>query len=256
MKKTILVLVDEGSAGAATEPGYVHPCLAAFAAEAPVSGRTLVLAASDSSAKADAADAGKPKSASCKKTAAAADTAQPGEQTAPVYCWNPLSWAGASALWQELENQLAGPADELIVLVDPQLSAAGILDCSPRDIERNALAFGSGLVRLLQMALERFAERKRGTVLLLLSCSVYSTEEGAGSTNGLLRMMAQGTAAGLAEGLLAAALPEGCRLAVLRDESAMPDLLARHVVKLLDDWPKDTSKILRFTGRSGLFNRF
>jgi len=251
MKKTIL-LVSTGSANSDavndTEASLPHAFIPAFVAEARLGRRTLVLAQTGAPEMTEqaAARAAVPDDAS-EEAALSSTTGL------VVHGWNPLSWAGVRALWQTLENSLGAAADELVILVDPANVPGDIATWLPHDLERMALAFGSALVQLVQLAFARFSSQGGGTlVLVVCEKSLQDTVDG----DTVLRTMTLAGAQAFGESLVQSGLPDGCRFAIIRDESASVDLLARHVCRLLDDWPKDSTKLLRFTGRGGLFGRF
>ena len=237
-------------AAARAKPAAViqpHAFMPAFLAEAPLAGRQVGLARSASAGVVGSVDNGSP-------TAEASLPEQTPEAVlATLQAWNPLSWSGVRSLWQDMENRLDGRVDELVVLVDPPDGPEEILAWAARDIERAALSYGNGLAALLQEAVRRFDAAGGGTILLVLCGQPLA---GGGPARAGLRALALAAGAALAENLLEQALPAGCRFAALRDESGQADLLARHVIRLLTDWPKDSGKLGRFTGKSGLFGRF
>ncbi len=54
---------------------------------------------------------------------------------------------------------------------------------------------------------------------------------------------------------LASQGPEAYKLITVRDESGQPDLLARYLMKVLDEPPRDSTKLLRHGGRMNLFGK-
>lgn len=249
MKKTILVVCTGETAPATaqeSESFRPHVFVSAFKADAPLSKREVALVQTGAPLQAEPA-AG-------QAASAAADAAQGSESDrTAIFGWNPLSWAGVQSLWQNLENSLDGTADELIVVADPKTPGGDIAAWPVHDIDRLAQTFGSSIIQLIQLGLARFAENGGGSLLLVLCEKGFQAQEGESDP---LRAAALGAAQGFGEAMLQGQLPPPCRFAVLRDESAAADLLARQVCRLLDDWPKDSGKALRFTGRSTIFGRF
>ena len=158
--------------------------------------------------------------------------------------WNPLSFASARAAIIEAETVLGGSLDELVLFADPPADPTGIADLTPKAIEGAALAWAAGWTELVREAAKRFGERGGGSIVLV----IVQAERGP------LGSMAAGALLGLAEGMLRSG-GNTVRLMALRDESGQPDLLARYVVKSLDETGRDSGKIQRFGGRSGLFGR-
>ncbi len=195
----------------------------AFLAEARVSGRTtatLAVAGSDAAESADAAE------------------------TAGSVPWNPLSFASARAALVEAETLLGGSIHELVIIADPPADTQGIAGLSPKAIEGAVLVWAAGHAELLREAVKRFSERGGGSIILVV----------VHANRGPLGAMAAGALLGLAEGMLSV----GCgdvRFTAVRDESDQPDLLARQLVKLLDEPPKESGRIQRFGGRTGIFGR-
>lgn len=164
--------------------------------------------------------------------------------------WNPLSFASARAALIEAETALGGSLDELVLFADPPSGPATIVNSTPRDIEHEVLTWAAGYAELIREAARRFAERGSGTIMLTV----------AAEDRGPLGSMAAGALLGLAEGLLGN--DQGAaRYLAIRDESGQPDLLARQIVKMLDDGSHERSRergraqVLRFGGRSGIFGR-
>ena len=164
----------------------------------------------------------------------------------PPLEWNPLSFASARAVVLEAENALGGRLDELVLFADPPRDETPFVDTPPRAIEQAAQAWASGHAELIREAAKRFRERGGGTVVLVIA---------ERADRGPLGSMAAGALLGLAEGLAASAgsANSSWRFVAVRDESGQPDLIARHVAKLLDEPPRETGKVLRFSGRPGLF---
>jgi hypothetical protein len=160
--------------------------------------------------------------------------------------WNPLSFASARAALIEAETAL-GSLDELVIFADPPAGPPAIVDATPRDIEHAVLTWAAGYAELIREAAKRFGERGGGTIVL----AVVDEDRGP------LGSMAAGALLGLAEGLLAA--DQGvARYLAIRDGSGQPDLLARQVVKVLDegsDRARGRAQVQKFGGRSGLFGR-
>lgn len=164
-----------------------------------------------------------------------------GEASIP---WNPLSFASARAALVEAETSLDGALDELVVFADPPADATGITGLTPRTIERAVLEWAAGYAELVREAAKRFAERGGGSIVLVL----------VQAERGPLGAMAAGALTGLAEGLFVTGMPS-VRFSAIRDESAQPDLLARQVIKALDEPSRDPGKIQRFGNRPGFFGR-
>lgn len=173
-------------------------------------------------------------------------TVEPGSELVVVagagLPWNPLSFASARAAIIEAETALGGSLDELVIFADPPSDATGIADLTPRAIEHAALEWAAGYAELVREAAKRLAERGGGAIVLVV----------VHSERGPLGAMAAGALTGLAEGMLVCGTAS-VRFYAIRDESGQPDLLARHIVKTLDESPKDSGKIQRFGNRSGFF---
>lgn len=196
----------------------------AFAAEAKVSGRsvaTLRIVGPGEPASGDEADDG-----------------------SAVIDWNPLSFASARAAVVEAETALGGRFDELVIFADPPADAASIVDQTPASIERAAMEWAAGYAELVREAAKRLEERGGGTVALIV----------AQAERGPIGSMAAGALLGLAEGLVSAA-PGRVRFIGARDESEQSDILARQVVKALDEAPREPRRLLRIGGRGSLFGR-
>ena len=162
----------------------------------------------------------------------------------PSIPWNPLSFASARVAIIEAETALGGSLDELVLFADPPENPVGIVELTPKVIEGAALSWAAGWSELIREAAKRFAEHGGGTIILV----VVQAERGP------LGAMAAGALLGLAEGILSV----GCgsvRFIAVRDESGQSDLLARHVIRMLDESPRDQGKVQRFGGRSNLFGR-
>lgn len=216
MKKTTLA-VPAGSAR-----------VEAFLAEARVSGRaTAVVTIMEPGPE--------------KARPAGAGERDPGRASVP---WNPLSFASARAAVIEAETALGGSLDELVVFADPPADSAPLASLTPRDIERTALVWAAGYAELLREAAKRFSEKGGGAIVLVISQA----------ERGPLGAMAAGALAGLAEGIIASGAA-AFRFSAIKDESAQADLLARHVLKTLDEPPRDPGKIQKFGSRAGFFGR-
>lgn len=217
-----------------------HPAALAFLSEARVAGRLAALAAFGRPGP-DGAPAGEEPAVTDPDAAAGTERAA---QT--TLSWDPLSFPSSRALVLEAENRLGGRLDELVAFADPPELPGPLAEAAPRDIEAWALRWAAGYAQLAREASKRFRERGSGIFVLILG-----EREGRGA----LASMSYGALRGLAEGLAREAAAPGSRwrFIALRDESGQPDLVARHVVKLLDETPKDCSKPFRFSGRSGLF---
>ncbi len=238
MKKTIIAVLELSP--------LANSILQAFIAEAPLTDRTIIVA----------------RPGIQESSASAAERESDEDQPLELPClqveWNPLSYASTRSAWQQAENLVEGCPDELVILIAPQPDTRPLEECGPRDLERCALANGSALALLIQEADRRFAESGGGSLVVAL-CNPPQT--------GPLPSMALGAATGLTEGILAlqqeagkhsnpdGKKPSTIRFMAVRDESGQPDLLSRYLTKILDENPKDIGKILRHTGRSGLFGR-
>jgi len=196
----------------------------AFAAEAKVSGRAV--------ASLRLVEPGEPASGD-----------EPGDG-ADVIDWNPLSFASARAAVLEAETAFGGRLDELVIFADPPADAAGIVDQTPASIERAAMEWAAGYAELIREAAKRLDERGGGTIALIV----------AQAERGPIGSMAAGALLGLAEGLVRSA-PGKVRFVGAKDESDQADLLARQVVKTLDEEPRETRRLLRLGGRGSLFSR-
>lgn len=158
--------------------------------------------------------------------------------------WNPLSFASARVAIMEAETALGGVLDELVIFADPPSDVAEITGLTPRIIERSVLEWAAGYAELIREAAKRFVERGGGSIVLVL----------VQAARGPLGAMASGALTGLAEGLFMAGTPM-VRFSAIRDESGQPDLLARHIIKTLDEPSRDPGKIQRFGNRQGFFGR-
>jgi hypothetical protein len=158
--------------------------------------------------------------------------------------WNPLSFASARAALMEAETSLGGVLDELVIFADPPADATGITGLTPRIIERVVLEWAAGYAELIREAAKRFVERGGGSIVLVL----------VQAERGPLGAMAAGALTGLAEGLFVAGTSL-VRFSAIRDESGQPDLLARQVIKTLDEPSRDPGKVQRFGNRPGFFGR-
>ena len=158
--------------------------------------------------------------------------------------WNPLSFASARAALMETETAFGGVLDELVIFADPPTDATGITGVTPRAIERAVLEWAAGYAELIREAAKRFAERGGGSIVLV----IVQAERGP------LGAMASGALTGLAEGLFVTGTPQ-VRFSAIRDESGQPDLLARQVIKTLDEQSREPGKIQRFGNRPGFFGR-
>ncbi|TFG83502.1 MAG: hypothetical protein E4H20_05370 [Spirochaetales bacterium] len=208
------------------------PEVEAFRSEAKVTGRDLVLASRGRSAP--------------PETIHEPDEAAPPADSRAILAWDSLSFASARAVVLEAENELGGHLDELVLFADPPRDDTPFIDATPRAIEETALSWAAGHAELIREAARRFSERGGGTVVLVI------TER---PERGPLGSMAAGALLGLAEGLIASAgsADSSWRFIAVLDESGQPDLVARYVAKLLDEPPRDTGKVLRHSGRAGLF---
>ncbi len=158
--------------------------------------------------------------------------------------WNPLSFASARAALMEIETRFGGALEELVMFADPPADTAGITGVTPRAIEHAVLEWAAGYAELIREAAKRFAERGGGSIVLVL----------VQAERGPLGAMACGALTGLAEGIFVAGTPL-VRFSAIRDESGQPDLLARQVIKTLDEPSRDPGKIQRFGNRPGFFGR-
>jgi hypothetical protein len=172
------------------------------------------------------------------------------ESTAPMddpsyISWNPVSFASTKAALIEAETALGGTVNEAVLFIDPP--SAGIRrlsDLSLGQIEAATTTWITGYAQLLRELGRRFAERGSGVILVVLL---------SGERDPLGAM-----AAGAIEALacnLANQSTEAYRLFTVRDESGQPELLARFIMKVLDEPPRDSTKLLRHGGRISLFGK-
>lgn len=212
----------------------------AFLAEARVTGRVLALArlVEPGPEKAPFADVSESPATESPATGSGL----------PVVAWNPLSFASARAAVIEAETALGGSLDEIVIFADPPAGRTPLVDSTPRDIEKAALVWAAGYAELIREAARRFTEKGGGSITLVITQA----------DRGPLGAMAAGALTGLAEGLMAIG-PGAYRFCAIKDEStqtaAQADLLARHIVKLLDEPPRDAGKFQKFGSRAGLFGR-
>jgi len=163
----------------------------------------------------------------------------------PFISWNPGSFASTKAALIEAETALGGTVNEAILFIDPPSTGNPRLsDLSLGQIEAASTTWITGYAQLLRELGRRFAERGSGLILVVLL---------PGDRDPLGAM-----AAGAMEALactLAAQTTEAYKLFTVRDESGQPELLARYLIKVLDEPPRDSSKLLRHSGRINLFGK-
>jgi hypothetical protein len=164
------------------------------------------------------------------------------EQT--VISWNPGSFASTKAALIEAETALGGTIDEAIVFIDPSDKGSRLPELSLGQIEAATTSWITGYAQLLRELGRRFAERGSGLILVVL----------LPGERGPLGAMATGAMEALACSL-AAQPGEAYRLFAIRDESGQPELLARYLMKILDEQPRDSTKLLRHGGRLSLFGK-
>lgn len=158
--------------------------------------------------------------------------------------WNPGSFASTKAALIEAETSLGGTINEAIVFIDPSNKGKRLPELSLGQIEAATTSWITGYAQLLRELARRFTEHGSGLILVVL----------LPGDRGPLEAMAAGAMEALACSL-AAQTGEAYRLLALRDESGQPDLLARYIIKILDEQPRDSSKLLRHGGRITLFGK-
>lgn len=162
-----------------------------------------------------------------------------------VISWNPGSFASTKAALIEAETALGGTVNEAILFIDPPSSGSPRLsDLSLGQIEATSSIWITGYAQLLRELGRRFAERGSGLILVVFLSSDRDP----------LGAMAAGAIEALACSL-ASQTTEAYRLFTVRDESGQPELLARYLMKVLDEPPRDSSKLLRHGGRINLFGK-
>jgi hypothetical protein len=159
--------------------------------------------------------------------------------------WNPVSFASTKAALIEAETALGGTINEAVLFIDPPSTGGrNLSELSLAQIEAASATWITGYAQLLRELGRRFAERGSGVILVVLL---------PGERDPLGAM-----AAGAMEALaitLASQGPEVYRLFTIRDESGQPELLARYLMKVLDEPPRDSTKLLRHGGRITLFGK-
>jgi len=158
--------------------------------------------------------------------------------------WNPGSFASTKAALIEAETSLGGTVDEAIVFIDPAGGGKRLPDLSLGQIEASTTIWITGYTQLIRELARRFAEQGSGLILVVL----------LPGERGPLGSMASGAMEALACSL-AAQTGENYRVLALHDESGQAELLARYIMKILDEPPRDSSKLLRHGGRINLFGK-
>lgn len=158
--------------------------------------------------------------------------------------WNPGSFASTKAALIEAETALGGTVNEAIVFIDPAGNGKRLPELSLGQIEAATTTWITGYTQLLRELGRRFAEQGAGLILVVL----------LPGERGPLEAMATGAMEALACSL-AAHTGEAYRLFALRDESGHPELLARYIMKILDEQPRDSTRLLRHGGRINLFGK-
>jgi hypothetical protein len=161
-----------------------------------------------------------------------------------VISWNPESFASTKAALIEAETALGGIVNEAIVFIDPTGTGTRLPELSLGQIEAATTHWITGYTQLLRELGRRFTEHGSGLIIVVL----LSGERGP------LEAMALGAMESLSCSL-AAQTGEAYRLIAVRDESGQPELLARYLMKLLDEQPRDSTKLLRHGGRISLFGK-
>jgi len=159
--------------------------------------------------------------------------------------WDPLSFVSARSLLIEAEASGNGRLDAVVVFASPPPDQTGLAETPAKDIEHSVLEWSAGHAQLVKEILVRFRERGAGTLVLV----VRQADQG-----GPLSAMASGALSGLAESL-AASRGGPWRFLGVHDESGQDGAAGHFVAKLLADPPKDSGKVIRFTGRQGLFGQ-
>jgi hypothetical protein len=163
----------------------------------------------------------------------------------PFISWNPVSFASTKAALIEAETALGGTINEAVLFIDPPPTGGRSLsELSLAQIEAASTTWITGYAQLLRELGRRFAERGSGVILVVLL---------PGDRDPLGAM-----AAGAMEALaitLASQVAEPYKLFTVRDESGQPELLARYLMKVLDEPPRDSAKLLRHGGRITLFGK-
>jgi hypothetical protein len=159
--------------------------------------------------------------------------------------WNPASFASTKAALIEAETALGGTVNEAVLFIDPPSTGGKSLpELSLAQIEAASSTWITGYAQLLRELGRRFAERGSGMILVVLLPGERDP----------LGAMAVGAMEALAISL-ASQGPEAYKLITVRDESGQPDLLARYLMKVLDEPPRDSTKLLRHGGRMNLFGK-
>ena len=128
--------------------------------------------------------------------------------------------------------------------IDPSNNGKRLPELSLGQIETATTTWITGYAQLLRELGRRFTEHGSGLILVVL----------LPGERGPLEAMAVGAMEALACSL-AAQSGEVYRLFALRDESGQPELLARYIMKILEEQPRDSTKLLRHGGRINLFGK-
>lgn len=158
--------------------------------------------------------------------------------------WNPGSFASTKAALIEAETALGGIVNEAIVFIDPPGNGGRLPALSLGQIDAATTTWITGYTQLLRELGRRFSEHGSGLILVVL----------LPGERGPLEAMAVGAMEALACSL-SAQTGEAYRLFAVRDESGQPELLARYLMKILDEQPRDSAKLLRHGGRITLFGK-
>jgi hypothetical protein len=162
----------------------------------------------------------------------------------PVISWNPASFASTKAALIEAETTLGGTVHEAIVFIDPLAKGKRLPDLSLGQIEAATTTWITGFAQLLRELGRRFSDQGSGLILVVLLPGERSP----------LGAMAAGAMEALACAL-ASQTGEAYRILAVRDESGQPEMLARYILKILDEQPRDSTRLLRHGGRINLFGK-
>ena len=218
---------------------FDDPLALALAGEARVLGRSIAALLPGSAV----AREGKPGS---KKS----ETAPEAEQTERPIAWNPPSYVSARAAVLEACVRF-GAVDEAVIVASP--GPAPGLTAKPAEIEKVFHDRVLSVIWLVRELLTTFAGRAEGRepgrlILVLADRGLENREPVSAGAFGALRSFA----VSLAE----TASDAPYDVWTVQDSCPQDDLAAHYIAKLLDA-PRDRrgDRVVRFTGRGGIFNR-
>lgn len=235
MKKTTLVAP------------YDEPLARAAAVEARILGRS-VAALSPGSAESRTSRKGRREEASeAEPFAASPDAPSPEERPIP---WNPPSFVSARTAVLEASVRF-GSVDEAVLVVSP--GSAPELSAKPAEIERALQDRTLSIVWLVRELLTHFAARPSaagpGRLILVLADRGQSPRDPIASAS-------FGAISAFAASLAESAADAPYEVWAVQDSCPQDDLAAQYIRRILQAPPeRRPGRVLRFTGKSSLFNR-